>query len=104
MTVEQIAIRQEVRQMLSEAGINKNTMKEMVREVIDEELHKAVKQVMCEMDMESRINNLANYNLQEKIRKEIRASVDERVKGVFNRMAITIDIKNRDGGSSITSN
>ena len=26
MTVEQIAIRQEIRQLLNEAGINKNTM------------------------------------------------------------------------------
>lgn len=38
MTVEQIAIRQEVRQMLNEAGINKNTLKDMVKEVLQEEL------------------------------------------------------------------
>ena len=31
MNVEQIAIRQEVRQMLNEAGINKNTLKDMVK-------------------------------------------------------------------------
>ena len=104
MTVEQIAIRQEIRQMLNEAGINKNTMKEMVREVIDEELNKAVKQVMCEIDTENRIFNLAHYNLDEKIRKELRASIDARVNGIFNKMKITIDIKNKDGGSSITSN
>ena len=35
MIVEQIASRQEVRQMLTEAGINKNTMKEMVKEVLE---------------------------------------------------------------------
>jgi ethanolamine utilization protein EutQ (cupin superfamily) len=103
MTVEQIAIRQEIRQMLNEAGINKNTMKEMVREVIDEELNKAVKQVMCEMDTESMISGLANYNFEEKIRKELRSSIDTRVNSIFNRMKITIDIKNNDGGSSITS-
>ena len=54
MTVEQIAIRQEIRQLLNEAGINKNTMKDMVKEVIDEELSKAVKQVMHEMDLDSK--------------------------------------------------
>lgn len=101
MTVEQIAIRQEIRQMLNEAGINKNTMKEMVREVIDEELIKAIKQVMGEMDVEDRICNLANYNLEEKIRKELRASIDARVNSVFGRMKISIDIKNKDGGSII---
>lgn len=103
MTVEQIAIRQEIRQMLNEAGINKNTMKEMVREVIDEELNKAVKQVMSEMNLYGEVKNLTNYGLQEKIRTQIKASVDERVRGVFNRMAITVDIKNNDGESSITS-
>ena len=36
MTVEQIAVRQEVRQMLNEAGINKNTLKSMVKEVLQE--------------------------------------------------------------------
>ena len=56
MTVEQIAVRQEVRQLLNEAGINKNTMKEIVREVIDEELTKAVRQVMQEMNLTGVIN------------------------------------------------
>lgn len=42
MTVEQIAIRQEVRQMLNEAGINKNTLKDMVKEVLQEELKRAI--------------------------------------------------------------
>ena len=60
MTVEQIAIRQEVRQMLNEAGINKNTMKKMVREIINEELNKAVRQVLHEMDLDSQIYNMAN--------------------------------------------
>lgn len=102
MTVEQIAIRQEIRQMLNEAGINKNTMKDTVREVIDEELNKAVKQVMHEMDLEGKINRFAKDGLQEKIRKEIKASVDERVRGVFNRMFITVDIKNESGESVIS--
>lgn len=48
MKVEEIAIRQEVRQMLSEAGINKNTMKEMVKDVLHEELEKAIKQSLNE--------------------------------------------------------
>ncbi len=33
MTVEQIAIRQEIRQMLNEAGVNKTTLREMAKEV-----------------------------------------------------------------------
>ena len=46
MTVERIAIRQEVRQMLNEAGINKNTLKDMVKEVLQEELKRAIFQAL----------------------------------------------------------
>ena len=102
MTVEQIAIRQEVRQMLNEAGINKNTMKKMVREIINEELNKAVRQVLHEMDLDSQIYNMANGNLKETVRKELRDSIDQRVNSVFSRMRISVDIKNVDGNSSIT--
>jgi hypothetical protein len=101
MTVEQIAVRQEIRQLLTEAGINKNTMKDIVREVIDEELTKAVKQVMHEMDIDGKLHKAAKVDIEEKIRKEIRASVEDRVRGVFSRMNISIDIKNSDGESII---
>ena len=96
MTVEQIAVRQEVRQLLADAGFNKNTMKDIVREVIEEELTKAVRQVMNEMDLEDKICKAANGNLQEAIRKELRASIDNKVNGVFNRMSVNVAISNRD--------
>ncbi len=96
MTVEQIAVRQEIRQLLNEAGINKNTMKDIVREVINEELTKAVRQVMHEMNLEDRIYKSANGNLQEAIRKELRASIDNKVNGVFNRMLVNVSIESKD--------
>ena len=102
MRVEEIALRQEIRQMLNEAGINKNTMKDLVQEVIYEEMTKAVKQVMHEMDIDTIIRNKTQGSLQDAVRKELRASIDERVRGVFNRMMITVDIKDDFGHSSIT--
>ena len=92
MTVEQIAIRQEIRQMLNEAGINKNTMKDLVNEVIYEEMTKAVKQVMHEMDIDTVIHNKTSGSLQDAVRKELRDSIDQRIKGVFNRMNITVSV------------
>lgn len=102
MTVEQIAIRQEVRQLMSEAGINKNTMQDIVREVISEEMTKAVRQVMHEMDIDTIIRNKATGSLQDSIRKELRDSIDQRVKGVFSRMQISVDVTDSTGTSSIT--
>lgn len=97
MTVEQIAVRQEVRQLLNEAGINKNTMKEIVREVIDEELTKAVKQVMQEMNLTGIINQATNGNIQKLVKEEIRAAVNTRVNGYFNKISVSVDIINSDG-------
>ena len=102
MTVEQIAIRQEIRQMLSEAGINKNTMKDLVNEVIYEEMTKAVKQVMHEMDIDTIIRNKTQGSLQDAVRKELRAAIDDRVRGVFNRMNITVSILDDKGETSTT--
>jgi len=101
MTVEQIAIRQEIRQLLGEAGINKNTMKDLVKEVIDEELTKAVKQVMHEMDLESKIQRAARVDIEEKIKKELQNAIRDRVNNIFNRMYLSIDIKNSDGNSIV---
>ena len=101
MTVEQIAIRQEIRQMLNEAGINKNTMKDLVKEVIDEELAKAVKQVMHEMDLDSKINRAAKVDIEDKIKKEIQNSIRDRVSNIFNRMYLSVDIRNSDGESVV---
>ena len=101
MTVEQIAIRQEIRQMLNEAGINKNTMKDMVKDVIGEELTKAVKQAMYEMDIDSKINQAAKVDIEEKIRQEIKKSINDRVYNIFNRMYLSVDIRNSDGESVV---
>ena len=43
MRVEEIAVRQEVRQMLSEAGLNRNTLREMTQQILREEIKKQVK-------------------------------------------------------------
>ena len=97
MTAEQIALRQEVRQLLNEAGINKTTLKDIVREVIDEELAKAVRQVMHEMNLTGVINQATNGNIQKVVREEIKMAIDKRVNGYFNKINVSVDILNSDG-------
>lgn len=36
MRVEEIALRQEIRQMMNEAGLNKNTIREMAQKLLEE--------------------------------------------------------------------
>ena len=97
MTVEQIAIRQEIRQLLTEAGINKNTMKDLVKDVIEEELTKAVRQVMHETNLIGAIDQATNGNLQKLVREELRAAINTRVNGYFNKINVSVDILNSDG-------
>lgn len=102
MTVEQIAIRQEVRQMLSEAGINKNTLKDIVKEVLEEEMQKAIKQAIKEMDFEGKINNIFSRKLDDALSVEIREQIRDRICSIFNRMTISVDVTDKHGMSSIS--
>ena len=102
MRVEEIAIRQEIRQMLCEAGINKNTLKNMVKEVLCEELNKACKQAMNETDIDTLVRNKVDYSFQRSVQDMFKSEIRDRVSGVFNRMKISIDITDENGTSSIT--
>ena len=75
MTVEQIAIRQEVRQMLSEAGINRNTLKDMVKDVLAEEVGKAIKQAAAEYDVEGQVKRSVAAMSQQAIHSAVRSQV-----------------------------
>ena len=102
MTVEQIAIRQEVRQMLTEAGINKNTMKEMAKGVLEEEMNKAIKQAIQEMDFGTQLNVDMSRQIDNALRTEIRDQIRDRICSVFSRMTISVDVTDKNGSSSIT--
>lgn len=102
MNVEQIAIRQEVRQMLNEAGINKNTLKDMVKDVLQEEVSKACKQAVNESDVDSAIARKINDSFEKIVREATRDEIRKRVHGIFDRMTISIDITDKDGQSVVT--
>lgn len=101
MTVEQIAIRQEIRQMLNEAGINKNTLKDMVKQVLEEEIQKACIQAMNEKDIQTMVNNEMKENFERIVRLSIKETVRDRVSSVFSRMVISVDVTDKNGQSSI---
>lgn len=97
MTIEQIAIRQEIRQMLSEAGINKNTLKDMVKDVLDEELERAIKRAINETDINGKMSCCFRDTLKAVMKEEVR----NRIVSPFNRMQISVDITDEHGTSSL---
>lgn len=87
MRVEEIAVRQEVRQMLSEAGINRDTLREMAQQAISEEVMKQIKVVTKRIDVNimaedlvrrerSEVRRLLREALQEEVRNSVKVKVD----------------------------
>lgn len=102
MRVEEIALRQEIRQMLNEAGINKNTLKAMAQEVLHEEVPRACAQALNERDIDSLVASKVDYAFSKSVRDIISEEVKNRVSSVFNRMTISVDITDENGTSCIT--
>lgn len=87
MRVEEIALRQEIRQMLSEVGLNKNTMYEMAKEVLSEEIEKQVKNVLNQNNVNGILRSkISSYELRELLREAIKREVKDAIK-------ITVEVK-----------
>lgn len=85
MRVEEIALRQEIRQMLNEAGINRETLQEMAQKLLYEEIEKRVGIIVNQPRVENVVNSKLNsYEFKdmlrgvvaEEIRKSIKISVN----------------------------
>lgn len=83
MRVEEIALRQEIRQMLNEAGINKNTLRDMaekVMRVMREEIEKQVKNAINQSNINSIVYSKVNsYELNDMMRAAIKKEISEAV-------------------------
>lgn len=94
MTVEQIAIRQEIRQMLSEAGINRNTLKDMAKEVLKEELQKACKQALAESNVNGSIDDYFKKNIDITVKTALRQEMSDVIRDKLFGMCINIEMPN----------
>ena len=95
MRVEEMALRSEIRQMLNEAGFNKNTLKDLVKEVLREELDKAIKQSVAETNCD--IVGYTKKNIDSIINKTTERVVKERITNTivgnyFQRMKVDVSI------------
>ena len=87
MRVEEIALRQEIRQMMTEAGINKNTIRDIAKQVLREEIEKQVKVMLNQINEKEIIRStLSAYDFREIVRNVL---ADE----VRNAVKISIDVK-----------
>lgn len=93
MKVEEIALRHEIRQMMSEAGINKNTIREITEQILKEETDKQIKNILCQTNMDALMRSKINtYEFREMLRSAIK---DE----VRNAVSISVDVKTEIKGN-----
>lgn len=80
MTIEQIELRKILSQMLADNGINRETLKEMVNEILDEKVEKAVSQVLKEGNIkgivEGKIDNISRRVIQHEVENKVRRVLD----------------------------
>ena len=86
MRVEEIAVRQEVRQLLSEAGLNRNTLREMTQQILREEIKKQVKYAVEHIN----VNDVVRYELTS---YEGRSALKNAISSeVCNMVKINVDV------------
>ncbi len=83
MTVQEMALRNEVRQMMCEAGFNKETLKEEVKKLIKDVIAESVKQACAETNVESIVRQFIRNDAKSVIEKKI---ADEVFEGLRYRM------------------
>lgn len=81
MKVEEIALRQEMRQLLNEGGINKNTVHDIAMTVLREEIQKQVKNAINQTNVNAIIskNMGSSYELRMMLQNAIRDEIQKQI-------------------------
>lgn len=87
MTVEQIELRKILTQMLADNGINRETIKGFVEEIVSEKVDRAIDRIIHETDMDSLIARM----VQDTIRTTISDEVRWNVRRVLGSVSISIE-------------
>lgn len=89
MTIEQIELRKILSQMLADNGINRETLKDIVNEVLDEKVEKAIRQVISE----SNITGIVNGKIDKISRRVIEDEVTNKVRRLLNCTSLSINCR-----------
>ena len=87
MTVEQIELRKILTQMLADNGINRETIKGFVEEIVSEKVDRAIDRIIHETNMDS----LIARQVQDTIRTTISDEVLWNVRRVLGSVSISIE-------------
>ena len=91
MRAEEIMIRSEIRQMLNEAGLNRESLREIVKNAIEEIVEKKIDEALRNYGgVDGKFSRELSDRLDTRIRYEVQEAVRERIKRVG--LYVTVDI------------
>ena len=98
MRAEEMMFRSEVRQMLNEAGINRETVKQMVKEAIDDVVKAQVNQVLMERK-EADLAEVVEEYLDSRMWGIVRGATEEVVKNKMRwlNFSVNVNVENKEG-------
>lgn len=79
MRVEEIALRQEIRQMISEAGINKNTIQEMAEQIFKKEIREKFDKSFHEKADSMIERTLTSYKGKDLLKEALKGVVEDQI-------------------------
>lgn len=102
MRAEEIMIRSEIRQMLNEAGLNRESLREIVQDAINDIVEKKIDEAVHKYGgLDGRISKELREKLRYTVQDEVKEAIRNRIKYVGLR--VTVDIpepkKENDNGN-----
>ena len=97
MTVEKIELRKILTQMLADNGINRETIKDFIKECIDERVDKALKDLESQSngnfaDMDSRIQSAIDKFVKQEIEKQAKEVIRDKVRYIFSSIFVDVQL------------
>ena len=96
MRVEEMALRSEIRQMLNEAGFTRETIKQLVKESIDDIVKNQVNQVLMERkekDFSEVVSDYLDSRMYRFIRNSTESVIQDKLEGLD--FAVNVQVNNK---------
>lgn len=95
MTVELIELRKILTQMLADNGINRETIKDVVREIVSEKVDKALSEVFHQTDVDGTIDRLMDKYARTAIYDATKTVIREKVNDRFSSVSVTVKLNDK---------
>ena len=98
MTTEEIEVRKVIKELLSDVGINRETLKQMVKDILEEKIKKAIKDALLETKggatIEEKLEDYArNYIQSWEFKNVHRQTIAEIIKAEMKDLYVEVNLK-----------